>query len=123
MSTNSNLWLGFAATLLLPFVPVSQSLAQPAPPEASPGCLQGDPRGTYRGDAPVTRNEFAVGLDRCLNQLTPLLPLDRSNFVTREDMKALIKRQRELNQQLRELSDRVSGIGDRIPGDPDPQTR
>lgn len=33
------------------------------------GCLSGYPDGTYQGSRPVTRYEFAAGLNTCLNQL------------------------------------------------------
>lgn len=36
------------------------------------GCVSGYPDGTFRGDAAVTRNEFAAGLDACLGVLTGL---------------------------------------------------
>lgn len=33
------------------------------------GCIVGYPDGTYRGDRPLTRNEFAAGLNACLTQI------------------------------------------------------
>jgi hypothetical protein len=33
------------------------------------GCIAGYPDGTYRGNRPLTRNEFAAGLNACLQQL------------------------------------------------------
>ncbi|MBJ7898765.1 MAG: iron uptake porin [Cyanobacteria bacterium RI_101] len=33
------------------------------------GCIVGYPDGTYRGNRPLTRNEFAAGLNACLTQL------------------------------------------------------
>ncbi|MEB3228147.1 MAG: S-layer homology domain-containing protein, partial [Synechocystis sp.] len=33
------------------------------------GCIVGYPDRTYRGDRPLTRNEFAAGLSACLTQL------------------------------------------------------
>ena len=88
-----------------------RTLAQlpPAPSDATPqpSCLSGYPNGTYQGDRPVTRNEFAAGLNACLNQVNQLIPTNRADLATRADFEALIKRQRELNEQLRELSGRV----------------
>ncbi len=89
----------------------SKALAQ-VPPASSdatpqPGCLSGYPNGTYRGDRPVTRNEFAAGLNACLEQVNQLIPTNAADAATRADFEALIKRQRELNEQLRELSGRV----------------
>ena len=33
------------------------------------GCLSGLPDGTYQGDRPITRNEFAAGLNSCFQQI------------------------------------------------------
>ncbi len=33
------------------------------------GCIVGYPDGTYRGDRPLSRNEFAAGLNACMEQL------------------------------------------------------
>lgn len=69
-------------------------------------CLSGYPDGTYKGDRPSARYEFAVGINACLEQVNQLLPVN-TNRATRADFEALIKRQRELNQQLRQLNQRV----------------
>ncbi|MEH2067187.1 MAG: S-layer homology domain-containing protein [Nostoc sp.] len=71
------------------------------------GCLSGYPDDTYRGSRPVTRYEFAAGLNTCLNQLNQLIPANRADLATKEDLEILLKRQRQLNQQLRELNERV----------------
>lgn len=73
---------------------------------AQPGCLSGYPDGTYRGDRPVTRYEFAAGLNACLDGVNQLLP-NRDNLATRAEFEALIQRQRELNAEIRELNGRV----------------
>ena len=33
------------------------------------GCISGLPDGTYQGDRPITRNEFAAGLNSCFQQI------------------------------------------------------
>jgi len=71
------------------------------------GCLSGYPDGTYKGDRPVTRYEFAAGMNACLERVNQLLP-NRDNLATRADFETLIERQRLLNQQLRELNQRVN---------------
>lgn len=71
------------------------------------GCLSGYPNGRYQGDRSITRNEFAAGLNACLNQVDQLIPTN-TNLGTRADFQVLIERQRKLNQQLRELNERVS---------------
>jgi hypothetical protein len=82
------------------------SLAQPEPT----GCLSGTPKGTYQGDRPLTRYEFAAGMNTCLDQVNQQIQFNKANFATRTDFDALIQRQRELNEQLRALSDRVGTI-------------
>ena len=99
--------LAIAAMVAAP----SRTLAQatPTPGNATPqtGCLAGNPDGTYQGDRPVTRYEFAAGINACLDRVNPLLPANRANLATKADFEVLIQRQRELNAQLRELSRRV----------------
>lgn len=89
----------------------SRTLAQtpPAPSDATPqqGCLSGYPNGRYQGERPVTRNEFAAGLNACLNQVNQLILINTADLATRADFEVLIERQRKLNEQLRELSGRV----------------
>lgn len=106
--------LGFTAIAIAP----SQSLAQTAPtnaPSNNPqqpqsGCISGYPDGTFRGDRPVTRYEFAAGLNACLNNIEQQIPTNRANLATKADFEALIQRQRELNAQIKDLSSRVDGI-------------
>ena len=33
------------------------------------GCISGFPDGTYKGNQPITRNEFAAGLNSCFQQI------------------------------------------------------
>jgi len=33
------------------------------------GCISGFPDGTYKGNKPITRNEFAAGLNSCFEQI------------------------------------------------------
>jgi hypothetical protein len=104
-------WLSLQALRPLPGV------AQPNPAPQPPACLSGYPNGTYRGDQPVTRDEFAAGMNACIQQMTPrerllLLQPERANLATKDDFRVLIERQQNLNQQLRELSDRVGELAD-----------
>ena len=103
--------LGVTLTLATLIAVPGKLLAQTESPENQPvpqsGCVSGYPDGTFRGDRPVTRYEFAAGLNNCLNNITQPLGINRANLATRADFQALIERQRELNAQLRDLSDRV----------------
>ncbi len=103
----------FATTLALAgigFYP-STTLAQESPNSnnatAQRGCLSGYLNGTYQGERSLTRNEFAAGLNACLDQINQIVPNNRADLATRADFEALIKRQRELNNQLQELNLRV----------------
>jgi len=84
----------------------------PVQPEPKTGCLAGTPNGTYQGDRPITRNEFAAGMNACLDQVNQQLQFNKANFATRTDFDTLIQRQRELNEQLGALSDRVGTLSD-----------
>ncbi|MBE9010796.1 S-layer homology domain-containing protein [Pseudanabaenaceae cyanobacterium LEGE 13415] len=106
-------WSITLATSLLSSLLISgtRAVAQTPLPSAQPntpaGCLSGYPDGTYRGDRPMTRYEFAAGLNACFQQIDQTLRLNREQLATKEDFDRLIQRQRELNDQLRGLSDRL----------------
>ena len=103
-----------AATILAPFS--TQAQVQSTPNDAKPqaGCLSGYPDGTYKGDRPVTRYEFAAGLNACLERVNQLLPANRNNLATKADFEALIQRQQELNEQLRELNQQVDNSAEKV---------
>ncbi len=98
--------LGLAATIFSSSITLAQ-VTSPFKENLPQGrCLSGYPDGTYKGDRSSARYEFAALLNACLEQVNQLLPVN-TNRATRADFEALIKRQRELNQQLRELNQRV----------------
>ncbi|MCW5318174.1 S-layer homology domain-containing protein [Nostoc sp. KVJ3] len=99
--------LALATIIFYPSKTLSQtpSDGQNTVPQA--GCLSGYPNGTYQGSRPVTRYEFTAGLNTCLNQLNQVIPANRADLATKQDLEILLKRQRELNQQLQELNERV----------------
>ncbi|PMB25640.1 iron uptake porin [Fischerella thermalis] len=49
------------------------------------GCIAGYPDGTYRGDRPLSRYEFAAGLNACLDRVNEFIATATSDLVTRED--------------------------------------
>ncbi|MFN6496819.1 MAG: S-layer homology domain-containing protein [Nostoc sp. DedQUE01] len=101
--------LALATIIFYPSKTLSQTQSDGRNTVPQPGCLSGYPNGTYRGSRPVTRYEFAGGLNTCLNQLNQVTPT-RADLATKEDLEILLKRQSELNQQLRELNERVDTI-------------
>jgi len=72
------------------------------------GCLSGYPNGTFQGDRPITRYEFAAGLNACLEQIDRKIREHNSNLATKEDFETLIQRQQELNRELHQLNERTS---------------
>ncbi|WP_138500803.1 S-layer homology domain-containing protein [Nostoc sp. PA-18-2419] len=99
--------LALAAIIFYPSKTLSQTPSDARNTLPQAGCLSGYPDNTYRGSRPVTRYEFAAGLNRCLNQLNQLIPANRADLATKEDLEILLKRQSQLNQQLRELNERI----------------
>ncbi|MBD1908044.1 S-layer homology domain-containing protein [Funiculus sociatus GB2-A5] len=99
-----------AATVSYPLKTLAQVPSTQNDANSQRGCLSGYPDGTYRGQRSVSRYEFAAALNACLNQLNQLIPSDRADLATREEVETLIQRQRQLNEQLRELSDRVGTL-------------
>ena len=49
----------------------------------------------------------ATGLNTCLERLNQLIPANRADLATKQDLEILLKRQSQLNQQLREINERV----------------
>jgi hypothetical protein len=84
------------------------ALAQSAEVPVAGDCLVGTPDGTFEGDRPLTRNEFAAGLDACLRPLETQLNLEQ--YATRAEVEATIQRQLELNRELGVLGDRVNEL-------------
>ncbi|MCP6758627.1 MAG: S-layer homology domain-containing protein [Fischerella sp. CENA71] len=101
--------LAIATIISHPSRTVAQTPTQNGGNTTQTGCLSGYPDGTYRGSQPVTRYEFAAGMNSCLNQVEELIP-NRANLATKSDFDVLIKRQIELNRQVRELNQRVENI-------------
>jgi len=55
------------------------------------GCISGYPDGTFRGQQALTRNEFAAGLESCMNRMDKLIQERTANLVTREDLATLFR--------------------------------
>ncbi|HIK18867.1 MAG TPA: S-layer homology domain-containing protein [Leptolyngbyaceae cyanobacterium M33_DOE_097] len=91
--------------------------ASPIEQQLQTGCLAGTSANQFEGDRPVTRYEFAAGLNACLQQIEAQLA--QPKFVTRSDLETAIQQQEELNQQLRELNSRL----DAIAGDEEPSAQ
>lgn len=101
--------LALATIIFYPSKTLSQTPSDGRNTVPQAGCLSGYPDDTYGGSRPVTRYEFAAGLNRCLNQLNQVIPA-RADLATKQDLEIVLKRQRELNQQIRELNERVDTL-------------
>ena len=76
------------------------------------GCIAGFPDQTYRGKQPLSRYEFAAGLNSCLNQIERLLAASES--VAREDLQTAQKLREEFATELATIEGRVDNLEGRI---------
>ncbi|MGB0561253.1 MAG: iron uptake porin [Spirulinaceae cyanobacterium] len=76
-------------------------------------CLAGYPNGTFRGDEPVSRYEFAAGLNACLQQVEVLLQESTADAATTSDLDDLTQRLQNLQSQLDGLEGEVDEMDDR----------
>ncbi|PMB49933.1 hypothetical protein CEN39_19870 [Fischerella thermalis CCMEE 5201] len=74
------------------------------------GCIAGYPNGTYRGNRPMTRYEFAAGLNACLDRVNEIIATATSELVTREDLATLQRLQEEFSAELATLRGRVDTL-------------
>jgi hypothetical protein len=72
------------------------------------GCIAGYPDGTFRGNRPLTRYEFAAGLNACLDNLAT--PLNRTQAVTPDDLAAIRRLQSEFSSELETLRGRIDTL-------------
>ncbi|WP_017305204.1 iron uptake porin [Spirulina subsalsa] len=74
-------------------------------------CLVGYPDSTFRGNRPLSRHEFAAGLNACLQTLERLLP---QNPTTREELQTLTQLTQQFEAELVTLSGRLDALDSRI---------
>ena len=73
-------------------------------------CIAGYPNRTFRGSRPLSRYEFAAGLNACLQQIERLLAETTTNLVRREDLETLRRLTEEFESELTALSTRVDAL-------------
>jgi len=71
------------------------------------GCIAGYPNGSYRGNRPLTRWEFAAGLNACLDRINELIAAATTRTITRADLITLQRLQQEFAAELATLRGRV----------------
>jgi uncharacterized lipoprotein YbaY len=79
------------------------------------GILKGYPNGTFQGDRPLTRDEFAAGLNLALEKT--LESFATGERVTRDDLLALQQLQRDFKAELAALKNRVSTLEGQPPAE------
>ena len=107
-STAYTITIVFATIGLSTFQSTAQTPSIPKNNGNLIGCLSGYPDGTFQGNRPITRYEFAAGLNACLEQIHQNIRSNNSDSATKEDFETLIQRQRELNRELHQLNERTS---------------
>ncbi|MEO1690948.1 MAG: iron uptake porin, partial [Cyanobacteria bacterium J06631_6] len=70
------------------------------------GCISGFPNQTYRGDQPLSRYEFAAGLNSCLNQIERLIASQDAS-VAPEDLDTVNRLGEEFEAELSAIGGRV----------------
>ncbi len=76
-------------------------------------CIVGYPDGTFRGNRPLSRYEFAAGLNACLQQIERMIQTGGSE-VTPEDLAALRRLINEFEAELATLGARVDDLEGRV---------
>ena len=79
------------------------------------GVLSGYQDGTFRGNRPVSRYEFAAGLAATLDKVDSLIANRLGDQFIQQDLLTLRRLQREYRSALDELQQSVNRIGDRVP--------
>lgn len=75
------------------------------------GCIAGYPNQTYRGSQPLTRYEFAAGLNSCLNQIERLIA--SQGGVDQETLDTIARLTQEFEAELATLGGRVDELESR----------
>ena len=75
------------------------------------GCISGFPNQTYRGNQPLSRYEFAAGLNSCLNQIERLIASQETIGV--EELETIQRLTQEFEAELATIGGRVDEIESR----------
>ncbi len=104
----------FAAIIISPLAAVALPSAETGQttPSTGPnyGCISGYSNGTYQGNRPITRYEFAAAMNACLNQIDRQLENNPADRATKEDLVELTDRINRDRQELQNLSDRLDNL-------------
>jgi hypothetical protein len=76
------------------------------------GCLAGFPNQTFRGNRELSRDEFAAGLNSCLQEIERLIAA--SETVAQEDLDTVSRLSQEFETELATIAGRVNNLEGRI---------
>ena len=76
------------------------------------GCISGFPNNTYRGNQPVSRYEFAAGLNSCLNKLEGVIAA--SEEVSTQDLEILLRLMQDFQTELAIVKGKTDGAEARV---------
>ncbi len=76
------------------------------------GCISGFPNQTYRGNQPLSRYEFAAGLNSCLNQIERLIATTES--VSQPDIETVRRLSQEFEAELTTISGRLDEVESQV---------
>lgn len=72
--------------------------------------IAGYPDGTFKGNRPMTRYEFAAGLNAALDKISQLMQAGLADKVSKEDLATLQRLQQEFSTELATLRGRVDNL-------------
>ncbi|MDB9314338.1 iron uptake porin [Spirulina sp. CS-785/01] len=77
-------------------------------------CLQGYPDSTFRGNRPLSRYEFAAGVNACVQQIERLIAATTTEFVTQSDLETLQRLVQDFEAEIATLETRVDNLEARV---------
>jgi Carbohydrate-selective porin, OprB family/S-layer homology domain len=76
-------------------------------------CITPSEDGTFKGNRAMTRYEFAVGLNACIEKVRELIATNTENLAKKEDLITLEHLQGEFQTELTEVKNRVDSLEER----------
>ncbi|MFM7365237.1 MAG: iron uptake porin [Cuspidothrix sp.] len=73
-------------------------------------CISGYPNSTFKGNRPLSRYEFAAGLNACLDQVNQLIASSTSELAVKADLESIQRLTEEFNTELTVLRGRLDAI-------------
>jgi len=77
-------------------------------------CINGFADGTFRGKETLTRNQFAAGLNSCLQQIESLITAEAKETIAPEDLQKAQRLSQEFEAELASLAGRVDELETRV---------